>query len=76
MNLKEFRQGIDILAKYYDKPDGHHIGAEHDVIYVYDTDHPVSPEDCAQLWALGWGQEGCDNEKGEYDPEVGWYAFV
>ena len=28
MNLRDFSEGIKILSRYYDDPDGYHIGAE------------------------------------------------
>lgn len=53
-------QGLSILQKYRDEPDGFHIGADHDVIYAYPTDEPVSDDDLTGLISLGWYQEDAD----------------
>lgn len=41
MNLKNFIEGINTLRPYYEEPDGYHLGAEHDEIYLYATDRPL-----------------------------------
>ena len=75
MNLKEFREVLDILTPYYKDQAGYHLGADHDVIYLYATDSPVSESDVKKLFELGAGQEGIDGFE-DYDPEEGWYVFV
>jgi hypothetical protein len=73
MNLKNFADGLSIIRKYYKNPDGYHMGAEHDQIYLYATDNPMSAEDVAALRLLGWFQP----EIGEdYSPEDRWSCFV
>ena len=57
MNLKNIREGIDIISKYYDDPEGYHTGADHDQFYRWETDRPVSDEDKARLDELGWMYE-------------------
>ena len=79
MNLKNFVDGINILRPYYDKQDGYHLGAEHDEVYLYATDKPVSEEDLKKLLSLGWFQsEGGAHEETpqDYNPSSGWMAFT
>lgn len=82
MQLNKIREGLDIFARYYDKPDGYHTSAEHDVLYVYATDRPLSESDLARVIELGWFQEvELEEEDGDfhasdYDPEEGWTAFT
>lgn len=75
MNLRNFMAGLEILRPYFDAPDGYHLGAEHDQIFVFATDRPVSDEDVAKLRGLGWFQPDLD-EDAPYDPAEGWSAFV
>jgi uncharacterized protein YqhQ len=56
MNLKNFIDGVDILKKYYDNLGGYHLGAEHDQIYLYQTDKPLSDEDQTKMKSLKWFQ--------------------
>lgn len=81
MTLGEFLAGAEILRPYYDDPNGYHLGADHDVIYVYNTDRPVLPADLERLAAMGWQQDNTSHEDGEwrvadYDPEESWWAYV
>ena len=83
MTTDKFIAGLQILQGYFDKLKGFHIGAEHDVVYVYKTDRPVSPEDVAKLVELDWFQEGVNRpeeddefEPKHYDPEESWTAYV
>jgi len=73
-STKQIIEGMQILLTYQDEPNGYHTGADHEVIYMYATDRPVSPEDLEKLAALGWHQEG--EEDGGYDEDEGWYSFV
>ena len=74
-------EGLTILEKYRDKPDGFNTGAEYDVIYAYRTDNPVEGADLDRLVELDWIQE--DAEYGDeedfaakyYDPEESWVCF-
>ena len=75
MNFANFKAGLDILAPYFTKPDGYHLGADHDVIYVYSTDTPLSDDDFQKMKTLGWHQTDVD-EDGPYEPEAGWSTFV
>lgn len=63
--LSEIIEGMQILQKYYEK-DGWHVGAEHDIIYMYETSRPVSEEDREKLDQLGW----------RFNDSNGWEKFV
>jgi len=76
VNLANFRAGLDILAPYFDKPDGCHLGAEHDQIYVFATDRPLTETDVQRLRDLGWFQPEQEGEDAPYDPAEAWSCFV
>lgn len=74
-------EGMTILEKYRNREDGFNTGAEHDVIYAYATDKPVSTEDLERLVKLGWfqGDVDCGEEKfaaKHYDPQESWKCFA
>jgi len=75
MKLNEIIEGLKILQKYYDNPDDHHVDADHDIIYVYATQKPVSEEDLKKLHEFGFNQPGFDAEAGEYSPDENWQFF-
>jgi hypothetical protein len=75
VNLANFIEGLRILQPYYAKPDGYHIGAEHDQFYAYATEKPLSPDDVKRMRDLGWFQPDEDDEP-TYDPRDGWSAFT
>jgi len=77
MQFDNFRQGLDILAKYFDDVDGYPLAADHDVFFVMKTDRPLSPDDVVLIKKLGWFQEGLGNDDHAlYDSEVDWKCFV
>lgn len=80
MNLKDFIEGVEILQKYYKDPNGYHLSAEHDQVYLGSTDRPVAAADVKRLHKLGWFQPDMLDEDGEaspeYDPNDGWSTFV
>ena len=82
MKLSKFIAGLTVLRPHYTGEDGYHLGAEHDVIYLYPTDTPLSRDEVAALLALGWMQENTErNDDGEmevehYDPTEGWRVFA
>lgn len=81
MNTKNLLEGIAILQRYVDNPDGYNIGAEHDQVYFYATDHPLGKEDFERLIKLNWFQpdveeDGDEQTWEEYDQEECWSAFV
>jgi hypothetical protein len=84
MQTAKIIEGMTILEKYRDKPDGWNCGAEHDVIYVYATDKPVAEPDLSRLVELGWFQtdplDGDDEDEDftakRYNHESGWECFT
>jgi hypothetical protein len=82
MKTKDFMEGLHILHTYYNNPDGYHLRAEHDTIYIYATDTEITEEDVEHLCYLGFIQEDVELEAGEefapanYDPDEGWVAYV
>jgi hypothetical protein len=81
MKTQNIIEGLIILRSYYDS-DGYNIGAEHDVIYAYATDKPVSEPNLNKLVELGWMQPDAetgddeDFEAKHYDQEESWAAYV
>ncbi len=78
MKLKHLADAIAILIPYYDDPNGYHVGAEHDEIFLYETDRPLSPEDVQRMVAMGWSQDGGADEESpeDYRPDLGWKHFT
>lgn len=80
MKLNNFIEGLQIFQPYYDNPDGYHIGAEHDQVYVYSTDKPLPEAAVERLVELGWFQPDSEVEEGfgfkDYRAEEGWSAYV
>ena len=82
MKTKNIIDGLLILQPYYDKQDGYHSGAEHDELYAYATDRPLSDKDVEKMIALGWHQEydERDYEKdfslSDYRPEETWVCYT
>ena len=82
MEIKNIIEGLQILLPYYDDPDGCKTGADHDVLYAYSTDKPLSKENLDKMIELGWFQEEADLggddefEKEHYDPEESWTCFT
>ena len=44
MTFSELRKALETLEPFYKDPLGYHIGAEHDIIYFFATDLPLSQE--------------------------------
>jgi hypothetical protein len=81
MQMNLFVEGLHLLLPYYDDPEGYHLGAEHDIIYVYATNKPVPEATVKRLIELGFFQpdvsyDGDDFEIKHYQPEEGWAAYV
>lgn len=74
MDLGSFITGAEIIRKYYSAQDGYHLAAEHDQIYLYATDRPMTEEDVLTVKELGWFQD--DVEDDEYDPNNSWSCYV
>ena len=79
--LSKFIRALQIFQKYYDK-DGFDIGAEHDQLYVYPTNKPLSEEDLKTVVVLGWFQPdvvAADEDEfkpSDYNPYEGWSAHL
>lgn len=82
MTAKELIAGLNLLQPYYKDPGGYNVGAEHDQIYAYATDCPLTTNDVFNMCDLGWFQEGVKVEDDKdfgpdnYDPEEGWSTYV
>ena len=74
MTIAGLIEGATILRDYYDNPNGYHVGAEHDQIFLWATQRSLPPEKVARMRELGWFQSYADEDT--YDPEDGWSAFV
>lgn len=65
MNLKNFIEGLQIIAKYENAP--YVLRADHDQIWVSSLDKGMTEEDKKRVLSLGW----------EEDEDVdGWLAEV
>ena len=72
MTLKDILAGIAILRNHYTDPDGYHLEAEHDIIFMSATDTPLLITNYERLIQLGWHQP----EYEEYEPTQHWAAYV
>ena len=80
-----FIAGLLILAAYFKEPDGYHLAAEHDKIYVYATDSELSLKEVDKMVMLGWTQEmqrgqlrntTNDFNATDYDAGESWIFYV
>lgn len=82
MTLKNFLLGLEILKAHYSNPEGYHLGAEHDQIYLYATDYPLNSEEYKYLRSLNWFQPNApiedleDEDSALYASEEGWSVHV
>lgn len=82
MTLNNFIEGLLILRPYYNDGDGYQLGADHDIVYVYSTDRPLSAEDITKMTELGWFQPDSHKPESEgfsaeyYNHEEGWAAYT
>lgn len=80
MRTKDIIEGLTILQKYRENPDGFHCGAEHDVFYAYATDQRLDDADLARMIELGWTQERDDYDEEfavkHYNEDEGWQCFT
>jgi hypothetical protein len=62
MKTSNIIKGMQILQKYYNSDNQYVCSAEHDIIYMFETDTEVSEEDISILEELGWNneEEDCD----------------
>lgn len=56
MKSQNVIDGLTIIQKYHGG-DCWMVGADHDVIYAYAPDKPISKEDVEKMIELGWHQE-------------------
>ena len=82
MNTDSLIKGLQILSNYYDKPGGYNTGANHDVVYGYPTDKPLTNEDVQKMIDLGWHQGhdemnyNEDMKVSDYRDDESWHACV
>jgi len=82
MTTNDIITGLQTLMPYYDNQNGHHTGAEHDILYAYTTDKPLSKEDIEKMIELGWHQEyddidyDKDFDVSDYRADEGWQSYV
>jgi hypothetical protein len=73
--MNEVIEGLKILQKYFDE-NWYNLGADHEVIYVYETKKPVEKQDIIKLIELGWDQDvsikGDEFAEEDYDPRESW----
>lgn len=75
MRLSQFISGLQILLPHYNGGDGYAIGAEHDQVYAFATDTPLSESEVQQMRGLGWSQPA-NEEDDPYDAQEGWSTCV
>jgi hypothetical protein len=85
MLISKLIEGLTILEKYRDRPNGCKTGAEHGCIFGFATDRPLSEIDLQRIVELGWfqnvslgGEEETqsDFDVTHYDPEQCWCFCV
>jgi len=80
MGAKNLVEGLQTLMPYYDHPDGFNAGAEHDAIYAYATDRPLSKQDIERMIDLNWVQERDDYDRDfsadDYNQYEGWVKYL
>jgi hypothetical protein len=86
MTARDIVAGINLLLPYYNDPEGQHISAEHDELWLDATDRALTPEDVEKMVALGWHQVSDDDDGDDdadeefapkhYRPEEAWIAYV
>jgi hypothetical protein len=65
--IKDLLEGIAILSKYYEDPEGHNYTCEHDEFIMFRTQTRVDKEDYLALIDLGWDQPEAGNDDHDYD---------
>lgn len=74
MNTRDFLAGIGILLPYYKNPDGYNMGSDHDQVYMFAPDRPLTDEDVKKMHDLGWCQ--LKTPEGTYNQEETWTAYI
>ena len=82
MDLNTLHESLELLKPYYSKGlKSAFIEGYHDEIYLDATDIPLSQEDIAKMFDLGWDQnssvydEETDTYSG-YDVDEPWHTFT
>lgn len=76
MRTIDIIEGLTILQKYRTSQQGFDVGAEHDELFAYATDLPLSVDDLARMRELGWRQTNWGNNNRDYDVSEGWGCYV
>jgi len=78
MKTKNIIEGLQTLMPYYHDRNDYTIGAEHDTLYAYVTDDPLSEQDVKKMIELDWVQEYCnvDFSVDDYDPDESWVNYL
>lgn len=82
MNLKGMLAGILTAQPYYEKPDGYHLNAEHDQIWLAATDKMMDAPDVQKMLEAGWHQEhdgrdyGKDMTVADYRSDESWTCYT
>jgi len=73
MKLNKILEGIQIIQKYYDNPDGDgfYMESERDLILMTPTHKEMALKDFKKLKELGWFQE-----TEEFDMDALWQAYL
>lgn len=74
MTFDKVLRGLEIARAHFTDQSGHHIGAEHDELYIWKTDTPFTDAEVAEMRELGWFQPDVSGDA--YDPEQSWMAYV
>jgi hypothetical protein len=82
MKTRNIIEGLKTLEPYYANPGGYNCGANHDVIYGYPTDKPLTDDDVKTMIDLGWHQEYDERDYNEdfsvkdYRSDESWHAYT
>lgn len=74
MAFDKVLRALEITRPHFTDPSGYHLGAEHDEIYIWKTDTPLSEAEVAEMRALGWEQPDAAGDA--YDPEQSWMRHI
>lgn len=74
--------GLTLLQTYRDDETGFDVGADHDVIYAYETSKALSEDDVNKMVSFGWHQEHdevdyeSDFKYSEYRQDESWHFYT
>ena len=74
MTTQNIIAGLQLTQLYRNRKDTFATGADHDVIYIYATDRPLSEEHVNTMIDLGFHQEfhGAEFTSMDYRPDESW----